>query len=293
MLQTRSVSNHIVEMVTRLADRGGVGLGELLRGLPLDEHKLRLRAERLDWEHFVTVLERLENRLGAERLDELCARLPDLAPSARRLFGAFVSPRLLLRFVNQLMGPSSYPMLEVHYDEREVGHLKLRLREGLTGSRTVFRVFKVAMAAIPTFIGHDAVPVRAEITERGGDYWLTLPPSEGVRSRLKRALPSTTWREVVASLEEDKRRFLEANELVWRSRETSFQQKLDEAGRRWSLTPRQLEVLAGLTRGLSNKALVEELGCSLKTIETHVTDLLRRSRAESRLALVATFWREL
>ena len=52
-------------------------------------------------------------------------------------------------------------------------------------------------------------------------------------------------------------------------------------------------MLSGLARGLSNKALVEELGCSVKTVETHITELLKRSGADSRLALVATFWREL
>jgi DNA-binding NarL/FixJ family response regulator len=100
------------------------------------------------------------------------------------------------------------------------------------------------------------------------------------------------WKETIAELEEEKQRLLDAHAELWRRRDSEFGGKLDSAARRWTLTDRQLQVLSGLARGRSNKELANELGCSMKTVETHVTELLRRSHQDSRLSLVATFWRD-
>lgn len=294
MFPAREVSSSVVEMVVGASDRGGVPLNELVHGLPVDAQRLRRRTHRLDWEHFVTILERLDSRIGAERFDEVCAQLPALAPNTRRLLGVFVSERLLFRFVNRFVGPSSYPMMHTRYEEDgHVGHLQLRLRDGMSGSRTVFRVFTAAISAMPCFIGHAPAVVRSEVTARGGDYWIQLPRDEGLRARMKRASDFTEWEALLETVEEDKARFLEVNEAAWRRSEDTIALKLAAAKARWTLTPRQVDVLSGLSRGLSNKALTTELDCSVKTVETHVTELLRRSGAESRLALVAMFWREL
>lgn len=283
MLESRRVSRHVVEMLVRAADGGGVLRSDFAP-----------RARTLDWEDFVRVLHQLEARMGFERLAEVCAQLPDVSPSSRKLLSLFVSPRLLVRFVNELLGPSSYPMLETKYVARgDEGHLQLRLREGLSGSHVAFRIFAVGVSAAPLFIGAPPLPVRAQTHARGGDYWFTLPPDEGLRGRARRGVVNSTWQDVLAAVQEDKQRFLDANEAVWRQRGDALSLKLAAAQRAWSLTPRHVDVLSGLARGLSNKALVEELGCSVKTVETHITELLKRSGADSRLALVATFWREL
>jgi len=42
------------------------------------------------------------------------------------------------------------------------------------------------------------------------------------------------------------------------------------------LTARELEVLSGLSRGLSNKAIAEELILSEKTVKTHVSNILAK-----------------
>ena len=58
----------------------------------------------------------------------------------------------------------------------------------------------------------------------------------------------------------------------------------------WRLTPRQQEVLEELARGLSNKEIAVELGCSPNTIEVHVGDLLRKSGLGGRRALMLAVW---
>ena len=48
------------------------------------------------------------------------------------------------------------------------------------------------------------------------------------------------------------------------------------------LTPREREVLAGLGRGLSNRALADELFVSEKTVKTHVSSVLAKLRLPDR-----------
>ena len=69
-------------------------------------------------------------------------------------------------------------------------------------------------------------------------------------------------------------------------------------GRRWqgatsgrheahSLTPREADVLALLSRGRSNKEIAAELSLGLRTVETHVSSLLAKLGAPSRTGAVA------
>jgi len=49
------------------------------------------------------------------------------------------------------------------------------------------------------------------------------------------------------------------------------------------LSPRQHDVAAAISRGLSNKAIAAELGLSLGTIKTHVAETLDRLGVRSRV----------
>lgn len=59
---------------------------------------------------------------------------------------------------------------------------------------------------------------------------------------------------------------------------------------RWNLTPREVEVLAILAEGAGNEAIALRLGCSVRTIETHVSRVLEKSGQGSRAALIAAAW---
>ena len=53
-----------------------------------------------------------------------------------------------------------------------------------------------------------------------------------------------------------------------------------------TLTPREREVLEYVARGSSNKEIAAAIGCAPKTVECHVTNLLRKHAVDSRLRLV-------
>jgi DNA-binding NarL/FixJ family response regulator len=50
------------------------------------------------------------------------------------------------------------------------------------------------------------------------------------------------------------------------------------------LTPRELDVLAGLTRGLPNKQIARELDLSPSTVRLHVSNILTKLEVANRTA---------
>lgn len=70
----------------------------------------------------------------------------------------------------------------------------------------------------------------------------------------------------------------------------AFAARLERVAADWSLTARQVEVVALVARGYSNKEIAASLGCALHTVELHVTEILRRAGLSSRAALVAQVW---
>lgn len=294
------VAHSVVEMLVTLADRCGVPLEELADGLPVDAPRLRRLVGGLEWDYATQMLERLEARAGFERLEALCSYIPGIAPESRHVVANFVSARMLIRFITRLMGPNQYPMLECGYHESTneagelIGHVSMRLRPGFRECHTIFRLMPASQASIPCFLGLPPTRAVGRTSPRGADIELLLPASQTLLARAARGLrPGNAWKETLRQLEEDNARLRDAHEALFRQRDTVFGAKLSEAQARWGLTERQAQVVSGLARGLSNKELGKELGCSVKTVETHVTEVLRRASVASRLTLVATFWKDL
>ena len=66
--------------------------------------------------------------------------------------------------------------------------------------------------------------------------------------------------------------------------------RIANAREHWSLTQREAQVLEAVLRGLANKEIAARAGCSVRTVELHVTSLLVKSGTDSRTALAARFW---
>lgn len=67
-------------------------------------------------------------------------------------------------------------------------------------------------------------------------------------------------------------------------------QRLALFAKQWQLTPRQAQVLKEILEGRANKEIAAALGIREKTVELHVTALLRKVGVESRSELLAAFW---
>lgn len=81
--------------------------------------------------------------------------------------------------------------------------------------------------------------------------------------------------------------------VILRDEDALLQARLDGAARRWSVTPREREVLRLMVGGDSNKEIATKLGCHEGSVERHVTSLLRKARCDSRGRIIARFWTHL
>jgi DNA-binding NarL/FixJ family response regulator len=70
------------------------------------------------------------------------------------------------------------------------------------------------------------------------------------------------------------------------------QKILDAADDSDSLTARELEVLQAIARGMTNQAASEALGISVKTIDTHRTNLMRKLGVRSTATLLVRAMRD-
>ena len=78
--------------------------------------------------------------------------------------------------------------------------------------------------------------------------------------------------------------------FVVQRKSPTLRQRAALFGRRYGLSPRQVEVLVGLVEGRTNKEIAAALDIQEKTVELHVTAILRKTGAEKRSELITAFW---
>lgn len=73
---------------------------------------------------------------------------------------------------------------------------------------------------------------------------------------------------------------------------STFESNIAYAAALWELTPRQRDVLELVAEGFSNKTIAVRLGCTERTVESHLTTIYEKSGVTSRTALVAAMARD-
>lgn len=66
--------------------------------------------------------------------------------------------------------------------------------------------------------------------------------------------------------------------------------RIEAAAQQWQLTPRETQVLALLAQGDANKLVGHKLGCRARTVEIHVSSILRKAKCGSRAEVIARVW---
>lgn len=252
--------------------RQGVDLDVLLEGTPVSRADLVDEKGWLKWDDFLAVVERLEGINGPDFQKRMFQRIAT-APSSRGIRASLslaVSPTQVFRLLVRWMGPSMYPIHSSSLEQLADGRLRvvLELPSRVRPSQAFFRSSVSVFESTPLVLGLPEAHVQADIEDHRAVYWITLPPSATIVSRLKRVLEVFTGaRSAIDALAEQQtelRRSYDAladSFVTLRERERSLEAEIEERRRAEQalrdseaqlLRSQRMEAMGSLTGGIAH-----------------------------------------
>jgi PAS domain S-box-containing protein len=169
--------------------RRNVDLGDLLSGLPLDAERLESNPPVIEWDVFVELIERIENRVGGkEGLEKLGEAVTELSPVPvlRRLAGLTASPDALYGATMQWLVPRYLPILESRIDTLSDQRISIVCR--IPGNKLpcpqVFHLLTGAFRALPHVLALPNSEVMPDVQARWGEWIVIPPPSRSIFNRI-------------------------------------------------------------------------------------------------------------
>lgn len=275
-------------------EHAGLPTAPLFERVPFDSAGLR-RLTRVRWDDYVEIVESITRLVGStgalENLVE--GSHHEVIPEIRALADAFVSPKLLIRYVFEVLDPILFPPVEFGYTDLDEHRVQLTacLRPGVRPCLPFFEWCAGALRGMPSHLGlPPAVVTHAKVGPDHGIYDVQLPPSRTLRARAHHA-SRTTFDRITAHLALGSRDGAPLYVTIGNPEQGSgIVHRLELARSDWGLTRRQLDVLRLVVEGKSNKEIANALDCADNTVEHHVTQMLRKIGAGSRGQLIALFW---
>lgn len=276
------VALSVVKVTVEALEKMGADPIPALRGLRLERSDLSHPLRRVPWNEFVDFVEHAarlaESHGGLARFGALQHSTSGLA-ELKAFAATLVSPARLLRYMFA-MGGWAYPHLHSQHDELPDGAVRLTL-ELPAPYRECRRFFELVGASIgygTTHLGLPPARVEADVHPRGGQYRVISAPVPTLAERIRAARNAT---EAIA---------VERLEQLYAELTAALRRSSPPSPSAWRLTERQRQVLELLVQGRPNKEVAAILGCAERTVEVHVTEILRRSGCTSRAQLIATYW---
>jgi len=166
---------------------------------------------------------------------------------------------------------------------------RLRLEAAFDRSDLVAAALTASLAALSTSAFIVSKRGRVEFSNPLGQALLSRAGAdimEALRSAISGHAPDSGFEAIPLALNGTSQHFL----VIQRLARGSAAARLQVVAQRWSLTPRQTQVLALLVEGHANKIIADRLGCARNTVELHVTALFEKTQTHSRSELAARFW---
>jgi DNA-binding CsgD family transcriptional regulator len=264
------------------AVRGGIRADALGEDLHKVVNSARTTRERVDWDVLIELKDRVREQAGGrDGLERVYLGYHKHFAELGRLAKLFASPRQLYRFHAETLGIALYSHLQLAYSETGRGRVRLELtlppeyRDGTS----FFEATVSKMKVLPAFLDLPFAEVEAEVSSHRGVYEIRPPAS---RNALAGRMPQS-----VRALLDELQHLAEQLQSMTRMSAAPARPGLDKLARQYGLTPRQREVAALLVKGASNKEIAGSLGCAERTVELHVTALMRKTSTQNRTQLAA------
>jgi DNA-binding CsgD family transcriptional regulator len=285
----KDVDMTAVEIVLAMAERRGVPRARLLRGSPLAD-RVGARDVPVTWDAYVQIVDRLKDAVGGhDAMADVGAELAAVTPHVSEFAAVFVSPLRLARFLARVLDPRIWPCVRITFDELG-GNVARAVHEVPEHYREAASVFAAGIGAwrtLPTRLGlPPAEMLDVDVGPRRGAYVMRFPEPVPVPARVRRRALEAFARFAVEELEVESAAAGHAFVVAGAGERDAHARAMA----RWGVTPREREILALLVHGYANKDIANHLGCAPKTVEMHVSNLMRKCGVRARAELVSSFW---
>jgi DNA-binding CsgD family transcriptional regulator len=260
-------------------------LARLCRGLAHGPADIARTRAIVPWDEFTIFLDRFVEMVGGMEAFERIVAKQVSAPWVRHLAGLCISPRFLCLHLAPWLTRRLYPGMGdlLTCEELADGRIawNASLPEQGRPSAAWFRATLVVARLYPTFLGLPEAIIEAVATTRTLRCAITLPKSKTVIARAAQALrgrPTPLANDVPLGLDMLLDEPFPLGDLEFqRSRWKSH----------WKLSEREGHVLELIAGGGTNKEVALSLALSVKTVEKHIANLMRKVGAENRTHLVS------
>jgi DNA-binding CsgD family transcriptional regulator len=295
MRKDDEVSSIMVRHALAASRHVGLNLDTLTHGLELGRLDRLGLTQRVPWDSFAALSDRIHEACAPVegRLDAFGSALTDGAVELRAFASAWIDPLQLYR-VNLALSGWAYPGIESTVDALPGGRLRLTLTLGghARDSEGFFHLTASCLKHMPRVIGLPPATISSVRGSRTSTHQISPPRSRTLVARGRRA--STALREeaitLLTAFQSEFRQLWQQARAGPAVPDEAFEEQLGRMDR-FGVTRRERQVATLVARGLSNKEVAAELGCTVRTIEVHVTRLLRKSGMSSRSRLIAELLR--
>jgi DNA-binding CsgD family transcriptional regulator len=261
------------------------GVPEAALSEPVQQAAARARDahEPVSWDLYLDLVEQGRAWYGTdERFLAACEQFDAAVPEVRAFATPNVRAQEFCRFIFASFDVAAFPDVKMDVRDQPDGSVELELwlpRE--YRDSTVWMLANVgALKTMTRHLGLPPIEIEAQYDGHHGLYKMRFPKeAEARQEQMTPAMAVVT--ELVATMRADFERVASAA--------PSNAERLQQLVRKWTLTARQEQVLACVCEGMSNKQIADRLQCAVRTVEIHVSDILRKANLESRSQLVASF----
>jgi PAS domain S-box-containing protein len=189
------VTSRATSLFLAMAERKGLSVDELTRGLPVDVAQLRVRGHRVDWAIWAEMLDRaLVLCGGAQGLEDLGFAISEtpVRHEFKRVARLFASPARLYRLNSRWGVSADFRNIHSTCVELPDGRLRVTMAidAGERGSLGAFTMPVGILRSLPMLLDLPPAEVKAHITPHGGVYDIDPPRPATLWSRARQSARS-------------------------------------------------------------------------------------------------------
>ena len=248
--------------------------------------RARAQHEPVSWDLYLDLIEQSRAFFGSdERFVAACEQFDGAVPEVRAFANDSVRAQEFVRFIFASFDVAAYPDMRFEVRDLPDGTVDLEvwLPEEYRDSTVWFLANVGALKTMTRHLGLPPIEVEGQYGSHHGRYRMRFPIESQARAgEMTPTMAAMT--ELVTTMRADLERVTSEVPAG-----VDHATRLKQLVRKWDLTTRQEQVLGLVCQGRSNKQIAADLACAVRTVEIHVSDILRKAKLDSRAQLVAAF----